>query len=121
MLRHTGRVRWGPAVAATAAGAVLAASAAGSASVRKPDLTVAAGAGGVKLAGVRFAPGERVAVTFRSGALWRRTARTTRAGRFAVTLAGAHVDRCQGYVAVARGSSGDRAVEKVMPLACNPE
>ena len=73
--------------------------------------------------GLRFAQGESVRVTFRTGGMTlARTVRTTPAGAFALTAPQTLVyDPCSTtLVIVARGSTGDLVTVKRPPRGCAP-
>jgi hypothetical protein len=87
-----------------------------------PTLAVA-GSKPIVVRGVRFAQGESVRVTFRTGAIaLARTVRATPAGAFALTAPQMLVyDPCRTtLVIVARGSTGDLVTVKRPPRGCAP-
>jgi hypothetical protein len=75
----------------------------------------------VSLRGSRFLSGERVAVVAASqGRMRSRTVTAAQAGTFVVRFAGLPFDRCEGFLAVARGARGSFAVYKLPDVMCPP-
>jgi hypothetical protein len=74
----------------------------------------------LRLKGTGFARYEKVKVLLRANAVYRQIVRTGSKGGFTIEFPAAVPDRCLGYVATARGASGDMATLKVMPLECAP-
>jgi hypothetical protein len=74
----------------------------------------------VRVTGVGFHARERLKLTLSADGVWRKSLRTTRAGRFTALFPTATLDRCMGYSVIARGTTGARAALKVMPVACAP-
>lgn len=75
----------------------------------------------VTVAGVRFDPSERVrmSVSTRSTRVVRRVT-ASESGRFRLRLPDVSLDPCDGFLIVAVGSSGSRAVLKVVERLCPP-
>jgi hypothetical protein len=118
---HTGRVK--ALAALTLALALLLPAAArveASTAKRTASLRLAT-AHPVALRGSRFLSGERVTVVASSqGRIRSRTVTAGDAGTFLVRFAGMPFDRCEGFLAVARGSRGSLAVYKLPDLMCPP-
>jgi len=75
----------------------------------------------VSLRGSRFLAGERVNVVAASqGRRGSRAVTATSGGTFTVGFGTMPFDRCQGFVAVARGARGSFAVYKLPDLMCPP-
>jgi hypothetical protein len=74
----------------------------------------------LRLKGTGFARHEKVKVLLRANAVYRQIVRTGSKGGFTIEFPSAVPDRCMGYVATARGATGDMAALKVMPLECAP-
>jgi hypothetical protein len=75
----------------------------------------------VTLRGSRFLSGERVTVTASSQGRSRAKSVTAAAsGTFLVRFTGMPFDRCEGFLAVARGARGSVAVYKLPDVMCPP-
>jgi hypothetical protein len=75
----------------------------------------------VSLRGSRFLSGERVTVVASSqGRIRTRTVTAADAGTFVVRFTRLPFDRCEGFLAVARGARGSFAVYKLPDLMCPP-
>ena len=75
----------------------------------------------VALRGSRFLSGERVTVVAASqGRMRSRTVTAGQAGTFVVRFSGLPFDRCEGFLAVARGARGSFAVYKLPDPVCPP-
>jgi hypothetical protein len=75
----------------------------------------------VSLRGSHFLAGERVTVAAASqGRARSRVVTAGTGGAFLVRFGGMPFDRCEGFVAVARGSRGSFAVYKLPELMCPP-
>ena len=75
----------------------------------------------VSLRGTRFLAGERVTLAVASqGRMRSRVVAAGPAGAFTARFDGMPFDRCQGFVAVARGARGSFAVYKLPQLMCAP-
>jgi hypothetical protein len=75
----------------------------------------------ISLRGSRFLSGERVNVVAASqGRRGSRAVTATPGGTFTVGFGSMPFDRCQGFVAVARGARGSFAVYKLPDLMCPP-
>jgi hypothetical protein len=75
----------------------------------------------VSLRGSRFLPGEQVRVAASSqGRTRSRTVTAGRAGTFLVRFSNMPFDRCDSFVAVARGARGSIAVYKLPQVMCAP-
>jgi hypothetical protein len=75
----------------------------------------------VALRGSSFLGGERVTVVAASqGRLRTKVVTAGAAGTFLVQFAGLPFDRCEGLVAIARGTRGSFAVYKLPDVACPP-
>ncbi len=112
------------AIAAIAAGLALALPAAAhveaATGTRTAKLKLSA-ATPVSLRGSRFLTGEQVTVVAHSqGRMRVRTVVAGPGGAFLVRFAGLPFDRCQGFLAVARGSRGSVARYKLPDLMCPP-
>jgi hypothetical protein len=118
---HTvGVVKVIAAVTAALALAVPAAAHVDSTGKRSAALKLA-GSHPVSLRGSKFLAGERVTVTARSAGVKRsRTVTAGGAGAFVARFANLPFDRCQGFLAVARGARGSVATLKLPDLMCPP-
>ncbi|HKG10749.1 MAG TPA: hypothetical protein VKB07_09260 [Gaiellaceae bacterium] len=75
----------------------------------------------VSLRGSRFLTGERVTVMASSqGRIRTKSVRAGSAGTFLVRFTDLPFDRCQGFLAVARGARGSVAVYKLPDVMCPP-
>jgi hypothetical protein len=75
----------------------------------------------VTLRGSRFLTGERVTVIASSqGRIRTKSVTAGTAGTFRVRFTDMPFDRCQGFLAVARGARGSVAVYKLPDLMCPP-
>ena len=70
--------------------------------------------------GSGFRAREHVRVIFTSTGVWQKALRATRAGKFTAVFPAATIDRCVGFVVVARGQRGSVATLRGMPFACPP-
>jgi hypothetical protein len=87
---------------------------------RKALLRLAA-ANPVSLRGSSFLSGERVTVVAASqGRLRTKVVTAGAAGTFLARFADLPFDRCEGFVAIARGTRGSFAVFKLPDVACPP-
>jgi hypothetical protein len=75
----------------------------------------------IVLRGRSFVPGERVRVTVSTTVRRTRDVRAGSRGGFTVRFTGLIVPRCGGFIARARGSSGDLATMKIPLPACQPD
>ena len=75
----------------------------------------------IVLRGRSFVPGERVRVTVSTTVRRTRDLRAGSRGGFVVRFTGLIVPRCGGFIARARGSSGDLATMKIPLPACQPD
>jgi hypothetical protein len=75
----------------------------------------------VSLRGSRFLSGERVTVMASSqGRIKTKSVTAAAAGTFLVRFTDMPFDRCQGFLAVARGARGSVAVYKLPDVMCPP-
>jgi hypothetical protein len=75
----------------------------------------------VSLRGSRFLSGERVTVMASSqGRIKTKSVTAAAAGTFLVRFTDMPFDRCQGFLAVARGARGSIAVYKLPDVMCPP-
>ena len=75
----------------------------------------------VSLRGTRFLPRESVTVAAHSqGRTRARTVVAAAAGTFVVSFPRLPFDRCEGFLAIARGARGSFAVYKLPDLMCPP-
>ena len=88
---------------------------------KRPAVLKLAGAHPVSLRGGKFLAGERVTVAAHSAGVKRsRVVTAGAAGAFVARFANLPFDRCQGFLAVARGARGSEARLKLPELMCPP-
>lgn len=109
------------AVAVAAALALPAAAHVDAATGKRTAKLKLAAARPVSLRGSQFLTGERVTVMAHSqGRIRARTVVAGAGGAFLVRFEGLPFDRCQGFLAIARGSRGSVARYKLPDLMCPP-
>jgi hypothetical protein len=87
----------------------------------RPAVLKLAAANPVSLRGSKFLAGERVTVSAHSeGRMRSRTVTAGEAGGFLVRFRDLPFDRCEGFLAVARGARGSLARFKLPELMCAP-
>ena len=72
------------------------------------------------IGGSGFRAREQVRLIFTSNGVWQEALRATQAGKFTAVFPGATIDRCVGFVVIARGQRGSVATLRGMPFACPP-